>query len=246
MAAATKIVVLRSLAHLPGVSQEFRRIEWSVPDTQASVPILAAEGVGESGSGLFEQAAHEGASSLARRPSPSGIHQAPIHATPGERGPAAAPRLVRSDPSRAERSSFATRSRSGARAVMSASMTPRSRVGMRRCTRRRARIADLGSSNGTYVNGMMIAEPRMLAPGDEVRVGDTAWKVEGAVGEEPPKASKVANSPPCVARLRHPSRSRRASNASPGLAPRISALQGSRLSRRRGRGLRLRGGSRPR
>ena len=34
-------------------------------------------------------------------------------------------------------------------------------------------IADMGSTNGTYVNGMQLERPRKLAPGDIVRVGQT-------------------------------------------------------------------------
>ena len=34
-------------------------------------------------------------------------------------------------------------------------------------------LHDLGSSNGTYVNGSRIERPRKLAPGDVVRIGET-------------------------------------------------------------------------
>ena len=34
-------------------------------------------------------------------------------------------------------------------------------------------IADMGSTNGTYVNGIQLERPRKLAPGDIVRVGGT-------------------------------------------------------------------------
>jgi pSer/pThr/pTyr-binding forkhead associated (FHA) protein len=44
-------------------------------------------------------------------------------------------------------------------------------------------VEDLGSSNGTLVNGEEIEAPCRLAPGDVVTVGSTALEVQ--VGEEP-------------------------------------------------------------
>jgi hypothetical protein len=40
-------------------------------------------------------------------------------------------------------------------------------------------IADVGSTNGTYVNGMQLERPRKLTPGDIVRVGQTDFRFEG-------------------------------------------------------------------
>jgi hypothetical protein len=39
-------------------------------------------------------------------------------------------------------------------------------------------VHDLGSTNGTYVNGARIDRPRRLAPGDVVRVGETELRFE--------------------------------------------------------------------
>jgi len=39
-------------------------------------------------------------------------------------------------------------------------------------------IEDVGSSNGTYVNGARISKPRALRPGDVVRVGSTDLRYE--------------------------------------------------------------------
>jgi len=39
-------------------------------------------------------------------------------------------------------------------------------------------VQDLGSTNGTYVNGVRIIEARRLAPGDVVRVGETDLRFE--------------------------------------------------------------------
>jgi hypothetical protein len=41
-------------------------------------------------------------------------------------------------------------------------------------------IQDLGSTNGTYVNGIRIERPRRLTPGDVVRIGDTDLRYEGS------------------------------------------------------------------
>jgi FHA domain len=39
-------------------------------------------------------------------------------------------------------------------------------------------IQDLGSTNGTYLNGARLERPRRLTPGDIVRVGDTDMRFE--------------------------------------------------------------------
>jgi FHA domain len=39
-------------------------------------------------------------------------------------------------------------------------------------------VRDLGSTNGTYVNGIRIDDARRLAPGDVVRVGETDLRFE--------------------------------------------------------------------
>ena len=41
-------------------------------------------------------------------------------------------------------------------------------------------VHDLGSTNGTYVNGVQIDRPRRLTPGDVVRVGETDLRFETA------------------------------------------------------------------
>ena len=40
-------------------------------------------------------------------------------------------------------------------------------------------IADMGSTNGTFVNGIQLERPRKLARGDIVRVGQTDFQFEG-------------------------------------------------------------------
>ena len=39
-------------------------------------------------------------------------------------------------------------------------------------------IEDLGSTNGTFVNGARVTTARLLAPGDIVRIGQTDLQVE--------------------------------------------------------------------
>src|SRR3954470_11710113 len=43
----------------------------------------------------------------------------------------------------------------------------------------RLTVEDLGSTNGTFVNGNRISGQQALNPGDEVRVGQTTMSVEG-------------------------------------------------------------------
>lgn len=42
----------------------------------------------------------------------------------------------------------------------------------------RITIEDLGSTNGTFVNGIRLSQPRKLKPGDIVRVGGTDLRFE--------------------------------------------------------------------
>jgi predicted component of type VI protein secretion system len=51
-------------------------------------------------------------------------------------------------------------------------------------------IEDLGSTNGTFVNGRQINGRETLQPGDEVRFGDTVWKLKPAEG-----ATRIADRP---------------------------------------------------
>jgi pSer/pThr/pTyr-binding forkhead associated (FHA) protein len=39
-------------------------------------------------------------------------------------------------------------------------------------------VHDLGSTNGTYVNGIRIDRPRKLVQGDLIRVGETELRFE--------------------------------------------------------------------
>src|SRR5436853_4192307 len=45
-------------------------------------------------------------------------------------------------------------------------------------------VEDLGSTNGTFVNGNRISSPTPLRPGDELRVGQTTLNVAGGAADE--------------------------------------------------------------
>ncbi len=53
-------------------------------------------------------------------------------------------------------------------------------------------IEDLGSSNGTFVNGLQIFSPRLLALGDSIELGATALVVRSIVREAPAPAPAPA------------------------------------------------------
>lgn len=74
----------------------------------------------------------------------------------------------------------------------------------------RLMVEDLGSTNGTFVNGNRISGQQALNPGDQVRVGQTSMSVEGgaadpgatAIGQvipEAPAAAAAAVPPPAAA-----------------------------------------------
>jgi pSer/pThr/pTyr-binding forkhead associated (FHA) protein len=57
-------------------------------------------------------------------------------------------------------------------------------------------LEDLGSLNGTWVNGSRLTGTVRLAPGDRVRLGDTAFEVEGTARAAPTEASPAPSPPP--------------------------------------------------
>ena len=69
-------------------------------------------------------------------------------------------------------------------------------------------VEDLGSTNGTFVNGNRISAATPLRPGDQLRVGQTTMSVEGGAAAEgatsvgqviPPAAAAAAAPPPPAA-----------------------------------------------
>jgi hypothetical protein len=56
----------------------------------------------------------------------------------------------------------------------------------------RLQVEDLGSSNGTFVDGTRIAEPTLLGGGAEIRVGATVLVVEGVLPVQSAEAGAAA------------------------------------------------------
>jgi pSer/pThr/pTyr-binding forkhead associated (FHA) protein/uncharacterized RDD family membrane protein YckC len=58
-------------------------------------------------------------------------------------------------------------------------------------------VEDLGSTNGTFVNGARISEPKTLAEGDKLRIGTTVFEVHvAAPAEEEVQATRVGTALP--------------------------------------------------
>jgi hypothetical protein len=75
----TKVVILpiASLTYLESAG-EFRRIQWSIPPSQVSVPVLASAAEAKAGPGpLVRSVSGVHATPLERKPSPSGAHAIP-------------------------------------------------------------------------------------------------------------------------------------------------------------------------
>ena len=190
LATTTRIVVfpIVSVTYLESAA-EFRRIQWSIPASQASVPILAAPGGPGGGAGLFEEASAPGASAisqpLSKQPSPSGIHQSPVAAAAAaDGGGGSALRLVQAAPNPGQElvvRDQLTIGREGCDVSLDDALVSRRHASLSRAADGLT-ITDLDSSNGTYVDGKQIVRPQRLSAGDEVRVGDTTWRVEAAAG----------------------------------------------------------------
>ena len=55
-------------------------------------------------------------------------------------------------------------------------------------------VEDLGSTNGTYVNGQRITAPTMITLADTVRIGKTIMKLEPVIADEPLQLRFVTHS----------------------------------------------------
>lgn len=214
MAAITKVVAfpIASLTYLESAG-EFRTTEWSIPPSQASLPLLAAVGPGGPGPGLFEQAASGvGIKPIERQPSPSGVHAPALIATGG-----AALRLVESEPDAGRELIVRDElviGRDGCDVNLADPLVSRRHASFAANREGGLSVRDLGSSNGTFVNERPISAERALAAGDEVRIGDTVWSVEPVV---------AAGDPPAAAR--GAATQLRGSIPSPSAAPMPSAIQ---------------------
>ena len=67
-------------------------------------------------------------------------------------------------------------------------------------------IADLKSTNGTYVNGRKIAGPTAVAPSDRIYVGDFLIGIDGPGAASPSRAACTARPAACTARRARPAR----------------------------------------
>src|SRR5215208_1330812 len=56
-------------------------------------------------------------------------------------------------------------------------------------------VEDLGSTNGTFVNGNRVSGAQPLRPGDQLRVGQTTMSVEGGVAEGATTVGNVIPAP---------------------------------------------------
>jgi pSer/pThr/pTyr-binding forkhead associated (FHA) protein len=61
-------------------------------------------------------------------------------------------------------------------------------------------IRDLGSANGTYVNGDRLAAEQALRPGDEIRVGATSLVFRDRLAGEGDRTVTVTDAPPAITR----------------------------------------------
>jgi predicted component of type VI protein secretion system len=68
----------------------------------------------------------------------------------------------------------------------------------------RLEVEDLGSLNGTWVNGARVDGTVRLAPGDRVRLGDTTFEVEGAAVPAAPTVASVVPAPAPATPFRPP------------------------------------------
>jgi hypothetical protein len=59
----------------------------------------------------------------------------------------------------------------------------------------RVLVEDLGSTNGTYVNGQRIAAPRVLSPGDQVQLGKTLLRFDAPAAAPAPAPAAAAPAP---------------------------------------------------
>ena len=77
-------------------------------------------------------------------------------------------------------------------------------------------IEDLGSTNGTFVNGHRIADPTPIRPGDKIELGNSGFELTGlAAGAQVTKAGAAAVPPPPPQRPPRPAAPAAAAGATP-------------------------------
>jgi predicted component of type VI protein secretion system len=80
-------------------------------------------------------------------------------------------------------------------------------------------IEDLGSTNGTFVNGTRISSVTVLNDGDEVRLGNTVWSIRGAGGAGATTVGQVQSAAPQVTAARSIPSDIEVPSAPPAAAP---------------------------
>jgi pSer/pThr/pTyr-binding forkhead associated (FHA) protein len=75
-------------------------------------------------------------------------------------------------------------------------------------------IEDLGSTNGTVVNGETITERRSLREGDEIQIGSTVWRLRAPAG-----ATRLTNVPSGATKMSQATTLRPAAPEPPAAAP---------------------------
>jgi FHA domain len=89
-------------------------------------------------------------------------------------------------------------------------------------------VEDLGSTNGTYVNGQRLAGPHVLQPGDQVQVGQTVLRYESVPASSPvPVAAAPAPAPAAPAPAPPPAAFALGTGPQPGPAPPLPRRGGS-------------------
>jgi hypothetical protein len=56
-------------------------------------------------------------------------------------------------------------------------------------------VEDLGSTNGTFLNGDLVVSPQALQPGDTIGIGQTLLVFQMQVGAVPPQATGISQAP---------------------------------------------------
>lgn len=86
-------------------------------------------------------------------------------------------------------------------------------------------VSDLGSRNGTYLNGQRLTAPSLLLPGDVLRVGEIELRCEAAAPtSSPPPVTPLPESPPTTPAISSPQTSVSETSAADGAAPIESSL----------------------
>ena len=167
------ILPILSLTYLESAG-EFRRAQWSQPAEQVALPVLASVEDARRGPGKLLAEA-------------SGVHATPLAVAAGavrrpcgaEESRMSGPVFVEQEPNQGTEVPVepgATIGREGCDITLSDPDVSRRHAAIQ-IVRDEVSIEDLGSTNGTFVNGQRIEERRRLSDGDEIQIGSTVWRL---------------------------------------------------------------------